>query len=385
MEDSSIHADGFDANHYDDDDQVRSLQERVKQLELQNKILQQQNQLDEEHNKFNLNDVQLIDLKQPTIHDDNEDSWLYESPRAHPTPEQKLQSPWKWMEVGSYDELQEIRGNLASRFNQASNDHPDHLNTSGSLSYANRRYSDLSQVSRSTARLSKKAFTSPPSIKIHGKGNRQELQQDVNNNHTDSNLLHKSASNISNGDGGSKIKLLSDTNLRRHSLNTNNNRSIPSSGSSNRSIAGSGLSPRGSIENLNDGGSRLGLRRPNLTTKQTLQVGTPVAQSRQFSRSTNDVSGDANNNNSAMIRFGTFRRSSDVPPRTLNASYTNLHKADSTSLLAPSPITKSAIARSSPSIPRGKSGITPPRRQGIPRTVQQTPKAQEQEDDFEYY
>ncbi|EDV21455.1 uncharacterized protein TRIADDRAFT_60099 [Trichoplax adhaerens] len=242
---------------------------------------------------------------------------LYESPKAHPTPEQKLQSPWKWMEVGSYDELQEIRGNLASRFNQASNDHPDHLNTSGSLSYANRRYSDLSQVSRSTARLSKKAFTSPPSIKIHGKG--------------------------------------------------------------------SGLSPRGSIENLNDGGSRLGLRRPNLTTKQTLQVGTPVAQSRQFSRSTNDVSGDANNNNSAMIRFGTFRRSSDVPPRTLNASYTNLHKADSTSLLAPNPITKSAIARSSPSIPRGKSGITPPRRQGIPRTVQQTPKAQEQEDDFEYY
>lgn len=47
---------------------------------------------------------------------------LYESPKAQPTPEQKLQSPWKWMEKGGYDELQQIRGNLASKFNQVNSD-----------------------------------------------------------------------------------------------------------------------------------------------------------------------------------------------------------------------------------------------------------------------
>lgn len=72
MENSDIQQQGLDAN--DNDDQVRSLQQRVKQLELQNQLLQQ-NQVDTQQTKFNLNDVQLIDLCDAIIDQGNEDSW----------------------------------------------------------------------------------------------------------------------------------------------------------------------------------------------------------------------------------------------------------------------------------------------------------------------
>lgn len=142
-------------------------------------------------------------------------------------------------------------------------------------------------------------MTTPPSIKIHGNSNRQELQRSVANNDDDlpkSDTLYKSISNTNINYNDSKLKQHADTtsklsnpsiNIRRHSLTTNN-RLTPNNRGIDRSIAGSGLSPRGSIENIHDNSSRFGLRKPNKTTKATLTVGNPVEHSRQFSRSTND-------------------------------------------------------------------------------------------------
>ena len=153
----------------------------------------------------------------------------------------------------------------------------------------------MSHISRPNGR---KSLNTPPSIKIHGNNNRQEFQRSVENINDDlpkSNAMYKSISNTNIHYDDSKLKQHADTsklsnpsiNTRRHSLTTNN-RLTPNNRGIDRSLASSGLSPRGSIDNLNDSTSRFGIKKSNKTSKATLTVGTPVEQSRQFSRSTND-------------------------------------------------------------------------------------------------